>query len=202
MTRPERIKNIHFSRRFLKPGNSPRQKSCTSKGNTFPEYIDFSTPAGVGRITEIMGHSSSLAHHLSVLWPGVPEYLLMRKMHMIIPDLWGLLWLLNWVQYAEEMLIKYLCSHPAPGVLLKKNCTYNYSAVTETSENARPLTSQMSMFSSFFLKHWNVKNLHTWVWSQIWPLYPNTKLILKGTVLGEVEKNSFIALQGQGGRGS
>ena len=36
-------------------------------------------------------------------------------------------------------------------------------------------------------------------WSQIWPLDPNTKLILWDRVLGEVEKNSFIALSGKGG---
>ena len=34
---------------------------------------------------------------------------------------------------------------------------------------------------------------------QIWPLYTDTKLNLRGRALGEVEKNSFIALPGKGG---
>ena len=34
----------------------------------------------------------------------------------------------------------------------------------------------------------------------MWPLYPDTKLNLRDRVLGEVQKNSFIALSGKGGR--
>ena len=36
-------------------------------------------------------------------------------------------------------------------------------------------------------------------WSQIQPLYPNTELILRDRVLGDVEKNSFISLPGKRG---
>jgi len=37
--------------------------------------------------------------------------------------------------------------------------------------------------------------------SQIQPLYPNTELILRDRVLGDVEKNSFISLPGKRGHG-
>ena len=36
------------------------------------------------------------------------------------------------------------------------------------------------------------------MWSQIQPLYPDTELNLRDRVLGEVEKNSFIALTAKG----
>ena len=54
------------------------------------------------------------------------------------------------------------------------------------------------------LSNWTelkVRALESW-WSQIWPLYPVTKLVFEDRVLSEVEKNSFIALPGRGGHGS
>ena len=37
-------------------------------------------------------------------------------------------------------------------------------------------------------------------WSQVGPLYSNTELNLRDTVLGGVEKNNFIAFPGKGGQ--
>lgn len=110
----------------------------------------------------------------------------------------GLLWLLNWLQYAERRCsIKYLCSHPALGVLFKKNCTYNYSAVTETSENVRSPMSNVNV-QQLFIKTWKCQESSHISMKPNLASVPQHQINSQRWVLGEVEKNSFIALQGQG----
>ena len=47
-------------------------------------------------------------------------------------------------------------------------------------------------------KLWQISCFVQCLWSRIWPLFPDTKLNLGDRVLGEVKKNSFIALPGKG----
>ena len=51
------------------------------------------------------------------------------------------------------------------------------------------------LFNQILQLYWKCGNSF-WSWMQL--LYPDTKLILRDRVLGEVEKNSFIAFPGKG----
>ena len=72
---------------------------------------------------------------------------------------------------------------------------------TKPAPKPQPLASQNSSVHSYkyYSSQAQLMKQEGWEWGQTHPLYPYTELTLRDRVLGEVEKNSFIALPGKRG---